>query len=349
MALAAGAGLLLAPANLLWRFQSIEAMGWAAALAFVRNAGFAVCALVFFRPGDSLAKAGWFEAAAVGASGALGWAAWRYALGRPAPRLMPSLGDVLRRLGPATAVGLAHLSWAALWFLPLTLLGLRVHDESLGWFAAAHRAVMALHTFVWWYFFNLLPTASRGADRPPGEERAILERSLVFAAWGAGLGALAVAWIGGPILRFAYGGAFAEAGAYLAVLVWSIPLAALSGHDRTIMLARGLERPLLRATTVGAVVAAGISLFGAEAWGAWAGAAGLAAGNAVVLALCRRVAAPIVPSIAFGRMILKPSVAVAVGAAPLLFGSAASFSERAALGLGGALLAGWLWRARAIH
>ena len=61
-----------------------------------------------------------------------------------------------------------------LWYFATVFLGLWVVDDSLGQFAASHRIVMALHTFVWMYFYNLLPTICRTAAAPGKDLRATL-------------------------------------------------------------------------------------------------------------------------------------------------------------------------------
>ena len=85
---------------------------------------------------------------------------WRMGYGLPLAEIPPGR-TWLRHLTEAAPIGLTELAWAFMWYFGTVLLGFIFSDASLGWFGASHRALMALHTFVWLYFFNLLPSISR--------------------------------------------------------------------------------------------------------------------------------------------------------------------------------------------
>ena len=70
-------------------------------------------------------------------------------------------GRRLNHLKEASPIGLTELAWAFMWYFCTVLLGLIFSDATLGWFGASPRALMALHSFVWLYFFNVLPSISR--------------------------------------------------------------------------------------------------------------------------------------------------------------------------------------------
>ena len=63
-----------------------------------------------------------------------------------------------------------------MWYFCTVLLGFTSPGRTLGWFGASHRTLMALHSFVSIYLYNLLPSISRcvgpaaqvspGADGP---------------------------------------------------------------------------------------------------------------------------------------------------------------------------------------
>ncbi len=61
----------------------------------------------------------------------------------------------------ALPIGMTEMAWAFTWYFSTVILGLIYAKELLGWFGASHRLLMALHTFVFLYFFNLLPSISR--------------------------------------------------------------------------------------------------------------------------------------------------------------------------------------------
>ena len=75
--------------------------------------------------------------------------------------------------------------------------------------------VMALHTFVWMYFYNLLPAISRTASRQMTCTD-FWARSLAFTSWAGGLAALLVTLLADDLVALAYGDAYRPAGRLLA-------------------------------------------------------------------------------------------------------------------------------------
>jgi O-antigen/teichoic acid export membrane protein len=141
---------------------------------------------------------------------------------------------MLSHLKEAAPIGLTELAWAFMWYFCTVLLGFIFADRSLGWFGASHRALMALHTFVWLYFFNLLPSISRCVAAPPEQLLKLMDRSLRFAAW-AGLICTGLLTVMAPlVLTLVYGPQFRGAADSFAVLAWMLPVAMLSGHHRYI-------------------------------------------------------------------------------------------------------------------
>jgi O-antigen/teichoic acid export membrane protein len=213
---------------------------------------------------------------------------------------------------------MSDLAWAALWLFPVVILGLELSGPAIGWFGASHRAAMALHTFVWWYFFNLLPSMARTVAQPRAELEGLMRRSLGITAW-AGLGvALGFTLLAQQLLGLAYGGDFAQGGPLLAVIVWVIPVAAISGHYRNLMLAYDLQSLLFVWTAVAAVTACAITWGLAGELGAVSGSIGLVAGNLVLLALSWWTAAERICKIGFLRPMAAPSLAFVLALSPLL-------------------------------
>ncbi len=309
-----GASLLVVPGMTLWFFQGHDAMHWVAAANLIRHGTFATCVFFFFRGDHPLWWIGVFETASVLAS--IGFGLWvvlgpmgfSFVIPRPAPRRS------WEHLRAAGSIGLSNLAWALLWLSPVVLLGLRVDDASLGWFGASHRATMALHTFVWWYFFNLLPAISRTAGQPPEELRRLVGRSLSIVSWGSIFAALAGTLLAGPALGLAFGSGFFEGGPLLAALIWCIPIAAVGGHYRYMLIGYDLQHWLFVWTAVGAAVTMVGTYWLAPLYGAIAGAVSLVVGNLVCFGLCYITAGRRIQWIRFGRRLLMPAgAAVAAG------------------------------------
>lgn len=187
-------------------------------------------------------------------------------------------------LRASAGIGVAELAWAGLWFLPVVLYGFGRNDASVGWLGSAHRATLAIHTFVWWYFFNLLPGVSRCA--PDGLEAltALMARSMRLTLWGGFFVAVCTTALAETLVRIAYGEAFATAGGLLAALIWTIPLSVVSGHFRSVLIGFDRQRALLLCTGLSAITSGGTTLWLAPALGAEGAVYGLLAGNAVLAA-----------------------------------------------------------------
>jgi O-antigen/teichoic acid export membrane protein len=161
-----------------------------------------------------------------------------------------------------------------MWYFATVLLGFLFQDESLGWFGASHRILMALHTFVWLYFFNLLPSISRSVHEPPEYLATLISESLRITSWIGILGAFGLTILSRQALITIYGQDFAGAVPTFSVLMWMLPVAMLSGHYRYILVAYNRQKRLLVCTSISAATAVvlGVSLvpfFGATG-AAWA-------------------------------------------------------------------------------
>lgn len=277
--LAYGVTLLEVPGLLIWYFQGREEMANAAWTSLVRHVVFATLALTVMDASRPLWIVGVFEIVALGCTVVVG----ALLAGRlPLPRWNPSA--TLARLRASAGIGLAELAWAGLWFLPVVVYGFQRSDASVGWLGSAHRATLAIHTFVWWYFFNLLPAVSRCAPDGIEELRGLLGKSMKVTLLGGILGAACTTVLAETLLRLAYGEAFAPAGPLLALLIWSIPLSVVSGHYRNVLIGFDRQRALLLCTTLSAVASASATAFLAGSYGAQGAVLGLLAGNAVLAA-----------------------------------------------------------------
>jgi len=150
---------------------------------------------------------------------------------------------------------LNELAWAFMWYFCTVLLGFIFPDRSLGWFGASHRAVMALHTFVYLYFFNLLPSISRCAALPHKYLLELMDRSIRLGAWASLFLAALLTALAPQLLTLMYGPPFRPASHSFSILVWMLPVAMLSGHHRYILIAYNHQKTLLRCTAYSAAVA----------------------------------------------------------------------------------------------
>jgi len=269
-----GLSLLGGPFLLQWFFQAHDQMHWVGLASIVRQASFAVLVFLLCRGKTSIVQIGLVECASVGAVGlfSLYVAHYKMHFAWSWPELR--LSRLSAHFREAFPIGLTELAWAFMWYFCTVLLGMIFSDASLGWFGASHRALMALHTFVWLYFFNLLPSISRCVGHPVGRLLELMNRSARFTAW-MGLFAVGVLSAFAPLLLTTiYGPAFRAATASFQVLAWMLPVAMLSGHHRYILIAYNRQGTLLGCTACSAVAAVALGFLLVPIYGgvgaAWA-------------------------------------------------------------------------------
>jgi len=301
-----GFSLMAWPFALQWFFQGHDRMEWVAAASLARHGTFAALVFAFFRPHSSLLLLGLFELISMSAVAALSLIVVRRRFRSPVPPGRPAYIGRWESLRRSVPIGLSQLTGILHWYFATVLLGLLSDGRSLGWFGASHRATVALHTFVWLYFVNLLPSISRAVARRSDELRPLLRNSIRVAAWSGLFVAVAMTVFSRQVLTLAYGPEFAPAGDLFAVLVWVVPIAMVGGHYAYTLIGANLQGWRLGSAAAGATfaVAAGLALI--PGFGATGAAAALLLASAVDLAL----------SGAFVRRKVGPITALAVLARP---------------------------------
>jgi O-antigen/teichoic acid export membrane protein len=255
------------------------------AVSMVRQFAFTAIVFALVRRDGALSRVGMAECVSVLAAVTVCLCLLRGRMKVPLPRLTFRPSRLIGPLREALPIGFAQLAWAFQWYFATVLLGFLAPEKSVGWFGASHRILMSLHTFVWLYFVNLLPSISRGASRPRPELERLIERSLTIAAWGSVFAAL-VATVFAPVLiRLIYGWKFAGAEGVLRLLAWMLPVAMVGGHYRYILIGYGRRKLLMKSMGISAVVAAAVAAVLIPRFEAHGAAMGLLAGGVVEFAL----------------------------------------------------------------
>ena len=263
-----------------WLFQGFRAMHLVAAGTALRNVVFAAVVFAFVRRGADLRVVALAEVAGASALAVFTTVALRRVL-RIAPEPSDLVGGAMRMLRQSWPLGASEVTWAALWYSPGIVLGTLSTNEQLAWMAGPLRIVLALHTFVWLYFFNLLPALSRALVSGDHEWRSLTRRSLRTSMWVAGLVALTGTVFAPVIVQTVYGDAYAPAALPLQIVIWMIPLAWFSGHFRYSLIAAGEQRWEFGALAVTVAVTGTCTWLLAPGLGAVGAAIGLVAGGAV--------------------------------------------------------------------
>jgi PST family polysaccharide transporter len=311
-----GLPLVALAGSLSWVFQGRDAMEVVAGGSMLRWSMFAGgCALVASGPGDTW-KIPLVEAVAVGGMAVLYVSIFRSRFGGWGSGV--SSARVATLLREAFPIGASELTWALRVYFATVALGVLVGGPEVGWFGGAHRIVLALHTFVWLYFFNVLPSMARTSRRPRAELRALIGDSLRASAWAVVFVAIVVTVMAKPIVTVLYGSAYEASAPVLRILVWLVPVAAMSGHYRYVLIGYGHQDLEFLAAAGGAAVAAILGLLTVRPFGMLGVAGALVASEVAIWALAYAFVRREVTSIPAAKVLWKPAAGGAGLAAALV-------------------------------
>lgn len=298
-----GLTVLLVPFNLQWVFQGAGRMHFVAGGTALRNLVFSISVFALIRPGSDPR---WAAAAEV--LGVVAFAAFNLCGSR---RIRPQWRGVwrgaVRLLQDAWPLGASEIAWASLWYAPALIVGAVAKPADVAWVAGPVRLVMALHTFVWLYFFNLLPGLSRAYAVHPDAWRSLANRSLATSAWISGLVAIVGFLLAPELVAVIYGPRYGPAALPLRLVIWMIPIAWLSGHYRYSLIATKQQRPEFLAALAGATTSIVVSVVLVPMLGSVGGAVGLVTGGLVNLVLAADAVRRTIGPLAIGRALAVPA------------------------------------------
>jgi O-antigen/teichoic acid export membrane protein len=299
-----GLALLPLPASLSWVFQGTDAMNVVAVGSMLRWVVFAAGVGLFVSGPHDTVVVPIVETTALASMVLFYLAAFRRRFPwAPAAVRTPGITTVFREALP---IGASDFAWALRMYSPTMLLGIFAGGAGVGWFGGAHRIVLALHTFVWLYFFNVLPSLARTSAQPLAELRTFLQASLRLTAWAVVFLGVVVSALSEPIVTTLYGPAFQPAASALPVLIWLVPLAAMSGHYRYVLIGHGKQRRELAASASGAIVSIALGVSMAGSFGMLGMAVALVASEGVIWALAYAFVRQTVMSIPVATVLWKP-------------------------------------------
>jgi len=306
-----GVGILLTPFLTQWVFHGLRAMQWVAAGSALRNLTFVAVVLLLVRPGSGIWLVAVAEICGIAALVLFNAFVLRRWL-RPQLEWRNGPAGARRLFGEVWSLGLSDFAWAGLWYSPAVILGwvLWAGSEQVAWIGASVRIVVSLHTFVWLYFFNLLPNLSKELSAGIDEWKFLATRSLRTSMWPALLIAVAATLAAPTVIPMVYGGVYRDAVLPFQILVWMIPIAWFSGHFRFSLIAAGQQRLEFAASAAGAVVVIVLSGLLGRYYGATGAAVALLMGGVV-----NTIAATRASDFAIGRLRTLQSVGPAVASA----------------------------------
>lgn len=267
-----GLSLLAMPLLLQWVFQGHDRMQTVAAIQVIRQLVFAALVFALVHQAPQIWLVGLAETIGLASAGLFGVWMYRRGLGGTI-RLRWQFSSQMLRGG--MTIGLSQIFWVLKMTGATLILGLIAAPEDVGYFGGAMRILMALHTFVWLYFFNLLPSMSRSWAANDGSFAALIARSLrgvmLTSLIGAGI------WVAmAPLaVRIVYGQKFAPAGVALQWFAGVCAVAAISGHYRFGLIAAGQQTVEMWTALAGAIASVVLIPVGYSTAGVGGAAAGL--------------------------------------------------------------------------
>lgn len=240
------------PLLLQWVFQGHDRMGTVALVQLIRQSLFALVVFAFVHAPAQV----WIVAVAegIGIAGAVVYGLVRYhqLFGRWVGKRFTLAWATLRESAP---IGLSQIFWVVRVFGATLVLGFIASAPDVGYFGAAMRLFVALHAFIYLYFFNLLPSLARAWQLRDSGLNALIAPSLRRVAW---LCLLSVpVWIlTAPfVMTTVYGADFLGGAVVLQWLGVVFAMAWLNGHYRFSLIATGWQGAEMQSQLFGSLVA----------------------------------------------------------------------------------------------
>jgi O-antigen/teichoic acid export membrane protein len=305
-----GLTLFGTPGLLQWVFQGLDRMQWVSVSSVVRWSLFAGCIFLFIHEPGQIWIVPLIELAAVGSVVALNFSLFRYLFGGFPRKFDISFAFSLFR--QAIPIGLTQIMWGLKFYLPTIMLGLLIGGKEVGWFGAGHRIVIALHAFVWMYYFNIYPSISRCTQQTPGALDRMMAKSLQLTSWSAVFIGVSGSLFAEPLILFVYGSQYGETALCFKVLIWLVSLTLISGHYMYMLIAYNRQWLELSSSISGAVVSICLNLFLISHYGFLGAAWAVLCSETVIWGLNYHFVRRNINDIRFWKHLIKPLAAGAV-------------------------------------
>jgi PST family polysaccharide transporter len=240
------------PLLLQWVFQGHDQMGTVALLQLIRQALFASVIFAFVHAPSQVWIVAVAEGAGIAGAVAYGLARYRQQFGRWLGTRLAFAWEVLRESAP---IGFSQIFWVVRVYGATLVLGFIAVPSDVGYFGAAMRLFVALHAFIYLYFFNQLPSLTRAWQLRDSGLNALIALSLRRVAWLCLL--IVPAWIlTAPfVMTTVYGADFLAGAVVFQWLGVVFAMAWLNGHYRFGLIATGWQRAEMQSQLLGSLTA----------------------------------------------------------------------------------------------
>lgn len=261
-----------------WAFQASAHMHPIAVGAVVAQTVYLGLLMTWVRTSSDTLAVAWAYvwSGAAGSTAMAVWFVYRYGL------LRPTIGWAFARdaFGQSLPIAASRFLRAISFNFDLLLLGAMTSTLVVGYYAAAYRFVLIPILAFATFFTALFPVLVRQSDQ---QRRATAPRLLVGVAFVGVAFAAGLTLIAPPLLRLTLGDAYAPAAAPLRILAWSIPLVAIGGIFRQLLLVNHRQTLDLTAVAIGATLNVTLNLVWIPRYGLLGAAMATLAGEAAVL------------------------------------------------------------------
>jgi O-antigen/teichoic acid export membrane protein len=247
-----GSSLLVMPLLLQWVFQGHDQMQAVAVVQVIRQTAFVAIVFAFVRVAPHIHLVAVAEVVAVCMAAA--YCVWVHKR-RFGSVFQGHLRFSTRLFREGGTIGLSQVFWMVKIYGATLVLGAIASAQELGFFSGAMRILIALHTFVWLYYFNLLPSLSRAWQQGGEAFNSFIDKSVHGMAWLAAAVSVVWALFAPPVMTGVYGPAFEPAGVILQWLAGVCVVAGLSGHYRFGLIAAGRQTAEMMTALLGALTA----------------------------------------------------------------------------------------------
>lgn len=310
-----GLTLVAQPGLLAWVFQGRDLMGYVALASAMRWLIFAAGVLIFVSNPETIWIVPVVEGAAILCVVIYYFLVFQKRFGSLGKRIDYQYAFSMFR--QAWPIGASELVWALKMYFATVLLGSLIYGPEVGWFGAAHRLVVSLHAFVWLYFFNLLPSISRGSRGAFDALQRLLGGSLQITGWLGVFVAVIGTALAKPVLTLVYGAQYEPAAASFQVLIWLIPLALVSGHFRYTLIAYNKQALEFLTAACGGALNVVLNLTLNASYGIIGAAMSLVAAEGLICGLSYLMVRKTITHIPVGVYLWRPAMGAAVLAGTL--------------------------------
>lgn len=247
-----GISLFSLPLILTWVFQGNDKMQTVAIIQLIRQAVFALIVLAFIQNSSQI----WYVAIAeiFAVSLAAGYSLWMTKRVFSLPiKVNFKISEQLFRDG--IPIGLSQMFWVVKMFGATLIVGLVATAEDTGYFAGALRIFIALHTFVWLYYFNLMPSMSRAWQQGSDKFSELIKNSFRVVVPLSLVGGIGWILVSPLVMTIVYGQDFSRGSGALQWMAGACVAAAISGHYRFGLIAAGYQNKEMITAAIGALTA----------------------------------------------------------------------------------------------